>query len=128
MSLWSHIFEEMKEPKFHIFLNPSLASLVHSSTNGMDNNFRNPTADKHSNLIGSFEQGITTNPINNCYNFQPLYLESLNPKNQLKMFHGLTCSPKCTSLLIYQSPFLNLPMRFVTSVIQNLFSLRSKPP
>jgi hypothetical protein len=71
MWLWSHIFEEMKEPKFHIFLNPSLASLVHSSTNGVINSFGNPTADKDSNLIGSFEQGVTTNPIHNHYNLQP---------------------------------------------------------
>jgi len=118
MWLWSHIFEEMKEPKFHIFLNPSLASLIHSSTNGVINNFGNPNADKHSNLIGSFEQGVTRNPIHNHYNLQPLYLESVNPKTNLRCSMACpTCSPKCTcTSLIYQSPFLNLPMRFVTSV------------
>lgn len=130
MWLWSHIFEEMKEPKFHIFLNPSLASLGHSSTNGVINNFGNPNADKHSNVIGSFEQGVTTNPIHNHYNLQPLYLESFNPKTNLRCSMACpTCSPKCTfTSLIYQSPFLNLPMRFVTSVTWNLFSLRSNHP
>jgi len=130
MWVWSHIFEEMNEPKFHIFLNPSLALLVHSSTNGVINNFGNPTADKHSNPIGSFEQGVTTNPIHNHYSLQPLYLESLNPKTNLRCSMACpTCSPKCTcTSLIYQSPFLNLPMRFVTSVTWNPSSLRSKQP
>jgi hypothetical protein len=98
MWLWSHIFEEMKGPKFHIFLNASLASSIHSSTNGVING--NP------NVIGSFEQGVTTNPIHNHYNLQPLYLESLNPKTNLR------CSNMFPQVHLY---ILDLPKPIPTS-------------
>jgi hypothetical protein len=98
MWLWSHIFEEMKGPKFHIFLNASLASSIHSSTNGVING--NP------NVIGSFEQGVTTNPIHNHYNLQPLYLKSLNPKTNLR------CSNMFPQVHLY---ILDLPKPIPTS-------------